>query len=364
MKLGITLAGLLALIVIPSGAHAGAMAYHVTDLGLLAGSTYNEARGINVSGQVIGASYFTPVLTHATLWNGTTATDLGTLGGTSSLAWAVNASGQVVGEHSFADSTTRAVLWNGTTATDLGTLGGRDSYAKGINASGQVVGSSNIANGPLHAVRWNGTTPTDLGTLGGSSSLGAGINASGQVVGRADLTGDSAYHATLWNGTTATDLGTLGGTHSLAFAINDSGQAVGWSFAAGSNLQHAALWNGTTVIDLGALGDFTSALGINASGQIVGSFSKGFTSHAFLYTDGTMYDLLSLLEPGSGVTDLYMSGYGAINDLGQIAVNGTIGGRGHALRLDPVAVPEPSSTLLLLGSGWMWMFPRHRGLRR
>jgi probable HAF family extracellular repeat protein len=72
--------------------------------------------------------------------------------------------------------------------TDLGTLGGTDSVAFGINDRGQVAGyafgpaGSNPA-GFVHAFLWLGGTTTDLGTLGGTYSVANGINDRGQVVG-------------------------------------------------------------------------------------------------------------------------------------------------------------------------------------
>ena len=66
-------------------------------------------------------------------------------------------------------------------ATDLGTLGGSSSYAHGINARGQVVGYSSTASDDWHAFLWEGGTMTDLGTLGGRESEAYGINDRGQV---------------------------------------------------------------------------------------------------------------------------------------------------------------------------------------
>lgn len=71
-----------------------------------------------------------------------------------------------------------------------------------------------------------------------------------------------------------------------------------------------------------------------------------------------MYDLYDLLVPGSGVTGLFVGNEGnasinvashgnCINDIGQIAAIGTIGGQPHALLLTPT--PEPTSAVLLLG---------------
>src|SRR5438445_2945213 len=70
---------------------------------------------------------------------------------------------------------------------DLGTIGGSSSVALAVNASGQVVGASTLNAGaffPTHAFSW---TPAggmiDLGTLGGSGSGATAVNATGQVVG-------------------------------------------------------------------------------------------------------------------------------------------------------------------------------------
>ncbi len=84
------------------------------------------------------------------------------------------------------------------TATDLGTLGGTSSQAFGINDHGQVVGQSRLANGQLRAFLWEDGAMTDLGTLGGTFSLARGINDLGQVVGRSTLANGES-RATLWS---------------------------------------------------------------------------------------------------------------------------------------------------------------------
>lgn len=85
--------------------------------------------------------------------------------------------------------------------------------------------------------------------------------------------------------------------------------------------------------DLGSLGGFLStAYGINASGQVVGSsitLSNGLG--AFFYSGGTLLNLNSLLPTNSG---WYLSRANAISDSGQIVGVGTINGRQHAFLLD------------------------------
>jgi probable HAF family extracellular repeat protein len=67
---------------------------------------------------------------------------------------------------------------------------------------------------------------------------------------------------------------------------------------------------------LTALGTLSDAFGINDLAQIVGTATVSDGSqHAFLYTDGTMVDLNSLIAPNSGLT---LSLAYAINNEGQI----------------------------------------------
>jgi probable HAF family extracellular repeat protein len=99
--------------------------------------------------------------------------------------------------------------------------------------------------------------------------------------------------------------------------------------------------------DLGTLGGTdSSAMGINASGQVVGfSDTAGDAAqHAFLYDGSAMIDLNTLIDPASDWTLSYARG---INDAGQIVGYGTHNGNESAFLLD---VPEPT-TLLLLGLG-------------
>jgi probable HAF family extracellular repeat protein len=350
-----------------------AITYKITDLGTCNGYLKSRAYGINASGQVVGKSYgigYDDTLTHAFFYNGSTMTDLGTLGGSLSEANHINASGQVVGySYTTGDLGSHAFIYNGSTMTDLGTLGGRLSEARDINDSGQVVGDSQITGTITHAFLYSGSTMTDLGTLGGRNSDAISINASGQIVGDS-LTASNIQHAFLYSGSTMTDLGTLGGRTSVAYDINNSGQIVGWSQIA-SGETHAFIYDGLTMTDLGTFGGSSYAAAINNSGQIVGKSYHIYETIdvdpvAVIFNGSTMIDLNTLIDDPLA-TGLKLEEALDINDAGQIVGQGydLINMEEHAYLLTPV--PEPATLMLLgsalLGLGWRIMLVRRSVMR-
>jgi probable HAF family extracellular repeat protein len=125
----------------------------LSDLGAL-GGIFSNGSGVNASGQVTGTADLPDNTHHAFLSgpNGGPLSDLGTLGGTNSTGNAINATGQVAGFSNIAGAQTEAIPANhaflsgpnGGPLNDLGTLGGTSSIAYGVNASGQVVGDSEL----------------------------------------------------------------------------------------------------------------------------------------------------------------------------------------------------------------------------
>jgi len=333
----------------------GEVRYKVIDLGTLGGYS-SEACGLNNAGQVVGRARYSELSTtqHAFLYSNGTMTDLGTLGGYNSVARAINDAGQVVGGAQTSTSEEHAFLYSGGVMTDLHPNGWTDSGAYGINDSGQIVGRLMYYTSRSHPFVYSAGAMKDLGTLGGSWAVAGAINNAGQIVGGSEIQEySSTFHAFLYSEGAMTDLGTMApSTFSAAYDINDLGQIVGESL-------NAMLWHNGQMSSLGTLPSphsyYSEAYGINAAGSIVGaSFSHTMgMEHAFLYCDGTMVDLNSLIDPRSGWTLRQATD---INDLGQIVGWGETATSGHRAFL---LIPEPA-TLSLLAVGGAALLGRRR----
>jgi probable HAF family extracellular repeat protein len=289
---------------------------------------------------------------HAALWQNGVALDLGTLGGTSSNGYDVNDAGQVVGKAQ-TSSAYQAFQWAAASGMqDLGVTGNYTA-AYGVNASGQVIGTigGDYSLTP-HAFLWDASTGMhDLGTFGSNGSQARALNETGQVVGwRQTLlqTGMGVYftetHGYIYDSVTTntTLLGALpGDSASRAIGINDQGQVIGTSGHVNSALRgssfvgrEAFLWQGGQMIDLG----LPTASAINNLGQVVGG--------KYLWTNGTLTDLNSLIDPSSGWV---ITGTTDINDAGQIVGQGTLNGLTHNVLLNP---PDSSGTVSFGLSGF------------
>lgn len=348
-----------------------------TDLGALHDGLSSAAYWISENGLIAGGAQngeIDPLFpglpeTRGVLWRNRRMTDLGTLpeGGYESWANAVNSNGQVVGwannlvpdaNNSMAapgllPTQTRAFLWQGGVMQDLGTLGGTDALAQFINERGQVVGYSYIDTTPSSSCPYPLNTGSfiwdkkhgmvNLGSFGGTCTITSAINNRGQVVGESFAVGDQTAPAFIWdNGLFEPLGGSLGGDFTGAGAINDRGEATGFAYLSGNSTYHAALWKHIgELTDLGTVdGDLCSyASSINAQTQVVGAsapdcdFGDTSTIRAFLWDQGSMFDLNSLILPGSS---LYLRFAETINDRGEIAGTGLDGsGHAHAFLLVP-----------------------------
>lgn len=315
---------------------ASASPYRVTDLGTLGGS-YSVAYGLNAGGQVVGAAYTQGDATyHAFLYSGGGLQDLGTLsGGTYSTAFGINDGGVVVGLAQTAGEP-RAFIYQGGSLQSLGFSS--ESYAWAINHNGLVVGSYFLpGNLGRHAFSWQAGTVHDLGALnGGIYSEALALNNAGRIVGYDFDPVSGVHEAVTWPPGGAIQ---LLGESGKATGVNQNGQICGYGLT-------AWLYTGGSVQSLGSLGGGVSqAMGINTVGRVVGSslLATGET-HGFIYQSGSLVDLNSLLLPGSGWSVVEAN---AINDVGQIAGLGINGaGERHALLLTPT--PEPCTLSFLI----------------
>jgi probable HAF family extracellular repeat protein len=339
----------------PLGAQApvGPSHYVVIDLGTL-GGTDAGGNSINNRGWVSGTSITSlNQTTQAALWINGKKIPLGTLpgGANSAIAWPIkNEHGVLVGISETADvnplgerfscpsfflgvprtgHSCQGFKWENNAMTPLPTLGGFNSYATAINNGGQAVG---WAENTIHdttcvaprqvlqfrAVIWG---PKDgqiqelppLPLPNHTSSAATAINDQGTVVGISGICDRavgrfSAARAVVWQDGVPTDIGNLGGVAwNTPAAINHQSGIAGFSDLPGDgdgtpNFHAFLKVPGSPIQDLGTLGTdaFSGAFGINDSGQVVGQSidSNGF-SRAFIWQNGVMTDLNTLVPPGS-----------------------------------------------------------------
>jgi probable HAF family extracellular repeat protein len=323
-----------------------------------------------------------------------TLTDLGSLGGGDTQAFDLNDSAQVVGYSRTSSLQSRAFLWDDGQMANLGVVNADDfqSAATDVNGFGHAVGTSTLKNGFARAALFrNGAaislTP-ELPPYEGTSFASA-INDNGHIVGAIDDDDSFAYEGILFANGTRTNLGGLGGGSTRPADINNTGQIVGTS-STSAGVGHAFLWENGVMADLGVLeGDQDSgASAINADGVIVGTSGRldmdsaviytpfiyengamraivvqsseayatdindagvvvgimrtsGTSSpyHAWIYVDGVVTNLNSLIPSGSG---LHLAYANAINNHGEIVgLAYDAQGRAHGFVLTPGGSGEP-----------------------
>jgi probable HAF family extracellular repeat protein len=214
-------------------------------------------QNLNDAGQVVGNSDVASGQQHAFVSDASgRLTDLGTLpGGRFSSATAINNAGQIVGYADTGKATggandytggdlvlgAHAVVFAQGRVQDLGTLGGSSSLAKGINNAGTIVGTALTADGAQHAFMYKNGVMTDLGTLGTAprggplESAALAVNNLGQIVGQ------SSYQAFVTDASgKMTDLNKLippglGVSLWIATSINDLGQILAVGTTSGEN---------------------------------------------------------------------------------------------------------------------------------
>lgn len=326
-----------------------AVLYTVQNLGVPDGYSRSRAADINNRGQVVGITW-TGSSQNGFLYENGVISVVTVEGRVTSQVAAINNNGVMtgmVGEGRWPYRSFGFVKGDGfeTTFEPLGAGTAITPYD--INDAGDVVGNSPTDGyaAPRGFYR-NGTTGEiiNLGTLndalGNAASSAAGINSSGQITGSSIIANFPFYRpAYLYENGTMTEIGMVAGhDNANAHAINDAGVVVGES---GTSV--AFKYENGQMISLGAINGRTAALDINNDGVIVGvSGSTSPNPIAFVYRDGEMLDLNTLIPQDSGWV---LQNANGINDLGQIVGWGLYNGEERAFLLTPV-VPEPGTAML------------------
>jgi len=337
--------------------------YTVQDLGTL-GGTFSWAFGINNHGSVSGMAYLSgDTAVHGFLWRKGRMTDLGALEGSNS--WAPNRpndSDEVIGgaESSFTDPTGEdfcnfgfgtdltcvPFLWEKGVMTPLPTLGGNNGTAGYINNRGQVVGtventtpdSCGLNSFQIRPVIWEHGQISELPLLpNDTNGVANGINERGHAAGWSGCTPFLASRAVLWKKDSVTSLGNLGGA-SGANGINNRGEAFGYSYFSDNATFHGVFWRKDMAVrDLGTLpGDtYSEAWAIDDVGRVVGgSYDAIYNERAFLWQDGRMTDLNTLIPADTELFLLEADGINARGEIVGLAFNMTTG-EAHAFLATP-----------------------------
>ena len=327
---------------------------------------------INDRSQIVGEQF---------LWDAGNVTDLRTLPGANDSpisARAINNEGTIVGGGlNVGSSSSQSFKSDGSSITPLPQLPFCSNnvcslnFAEDINDAGVVA--LNFDGRSAYVQQPDGTL--DLAFSFGTPGISVGaINNQGEVVGSIPTTGrGSPGLGTLYAEDRTTFLRGPGycdpftspfcfSAATVATDINELNSVVGFGPVGEPSFStpvHALFWedpknnSGNSTLnpfigtDLGTLGGNSSrANGINDFTQIVGtsSLATGTTQHAFLWEEGEMFDLNSLLADSAGweLTEAL-----EINTSGQIIGSGLLNGEQRGFVLTPV--PEPNSTLGLLG---------------
>ncbi len=340
----------------------------LTDLGTLGGSE-TFADSINDLGQVVGMSRVADDTdNHAFFYDNGVMQDLAPINSgdiRASFRLGLNNSGRIVSGVVTDDAYYPAIYdrQSGQTTTlgSLGSTSGFTGVATAINNSGVAVGISYLSSGVRHGFVYRNGTMSDLGSLGGYSGALA-INSAGAAVGFSSDSPDGFQRAVIWANNSILDISN--GFESQARGINDFGNVVGETMTPAGN-QEGFLWSNGSSENLGTLapGRSSEAFSINNEGNIVGTAEviSNFTfetnpitgvitiitnyhNHAFLYSNGSMLDLNSVISTNSGWELYYAFG---INSSDQIVGWGSMDGGEH-VRSFILQVPEPSVPALFI----------------
>lgn len=329
MSKRVALAAIASAVSIAPGIKAQAR-YDVTDLGAFDAVSNGAANAINDRAQVVGFSG-----NRGFVWTdetGMTALPLPP-GAFFASATAIDKHGDVALFTGNDDGTNSSFIF---AKGVLSRLPGEE-VIKGVNKRLHAVANAGFGASQT-GLFWDGAAWTQVGTEA------RGLNDRDQVVGFRTVTSPSfSNQAFLWEAGVYTGLGTLGGRDSFATAISAHGVIVGASTVTGLADGHGFRWENGAMIDLGCLpgASFCEALALDDQGEvIVGTaqfpgdedLGRRAFSRAFVWSDGSLQNLNTLIDPASGWTLETATG---VNDSGQIVGRGLFAGRIRPYLLTP-----------------------------
>ena len=244
--------------------------------------TLTTARGINNSGQIVGAYRVNPPR-HAMFIDHAQYLPLGSgtlLDILYSEAFKINSRGDIVGQFIGDDGFTHGFLWRKGVITILDFPGASDTTPFGINDSGTVIGSWDIldADGNVlayHGFVWKDGGFSEFNYPGSADTTITGINARGEMVGLwdSDITSPIG-HGFICKGDACSsfDVPVAGVIVTQPNDINARGDIVG-AYIDADNVTHGFRIHANNFLKI----DFPDAVrtlvwGINAAGQMVGTY--------------------------------------------------------------------------------------------
>ena len=299
--------------------HAGEALYHLTPL-TVPGATSVSALDINDVGQIVGLYTDDNFVRHAVVWDQTGWHELALPPGdeVDGIARAINNAGQIVGTSDDFVQPTFGLLWDATTPetfTVLNDDSGAPVSPADINDDGIVAGGFGV---PSRAFVWTAADGlVDYGiqdpNVPDQQARWSAINASGKLIGYWNEH-VANIHAIVGQAGTPAVLGMGGDSDALrtnAVGVNNAGVAVGLGVDAAQNLVPVVFADdGSFSAIPGATLDQTngSAIAINDDGVIVGTAGIGTANgpvpglQAWVYRDGTTYDLYTVVDDTTGFT--------------------------------------------------------------
>ncbi len=329
------------------------------------GGIFSFADAVNSSGVAVGCSTRSEddEYLHAFAWRDGKIVKIEPKGEVASLAFGINDSGAMVGLTMDANEKVCGLIRKGDAVRKFSFAGSDFTVACAINAGGSVAGYG-LSGGKMQSFTMNEGKFRTLPGLRGEDCFAEAINERGDAAGASFLDDSDTLHAVVWRDGKPNDLGTLPGLpDSLALAVNRDGAAVGGAFPPdGENFKlkvaYGENFNLKVACDLlekkrhhfrqipdfkHSFADFLSFkypdLTIISAYQ-TGGFNLGAANesnnsdipHAFVWRNGKITDLNTLLPPGSGWNLAIASG---INDNGQICGLGLHDGKVRAFLLNP-----------------------------